>query len=352
MKITQVVADGRPGGGTVMVLALVEALAGREEEVSLVTDARSYAAERAREFGARVLEIPFFVPLAATRALAGALEEVAPDRVHIHGSRAAHHFARSGSEIPAHYTVHGYHFEHRVWPRRLLGRWAERRVSRALRSVVHVCDYDRALAERRGLVTDDTPRRVIYNGVDIEALPAAEPVMPRRVCFVGRLVPQKDPKLIADVAKLLARDGIPVSIVGGGVGENEVRRLLRPDIAAGTVTMTGEVGRERALAELASASALVLPSRWEGLPVVLLEAMAVGVPVVAAAVGGVPEALAAGDAGLLVADRDPESFAAAARRVLYESNLSERLIERGRALAAERFALDGCLKRYFDLYYA
>lgn len=350
MRVTQVVADGRPGGGTVMVLALLEALVAAGHEASLVTDANSYAADRARGLGARVAEIPFFSPVRASRALAAALEDLSPDQVHVHGSRAGFRFVGSKSELPAHYTVHGYHFEHRAWPRRVAGRWAERRVTRRLRSVVHVCDYDRSLAETRRLVASDAPRQVIYNGVDYEVLPVAAPVEPRRAVFVGRLVPQKDAQLIVAITRLLVADGITVAIVGGGAKEGEVRRRLCSEIAAGMVEMTGEVDRERALAELASSSVLLLPSRWEGLPVVLLEALAIGVPSVAASVGGVPEALAGGQAGLLIAERDPERFAAAARRLLYEGNLHERLVAAGRSLVVERFSLAGCLERYFRLY--
>lgn len=350
MRVAQIVADGRPGGGTVMALALVEALVAGGHEASLVTDVNSYAASEARSLGAEVAEIPFFSLFSASRSLAAALTELAPEQVHAHGSRAAFHFAGSKSELPAHYTVHGYHFEHRAWPRRLIGRWAERRVARGLRSVVHVCDYDRALAERRRLVAAEVPRRVIYNGVDLQALPTATPVAPRRVAFIGRLVPQKDPSLVSAIAQRLAADGIAVTIVGGGADESDVRRALQSEIAAGSVLMTGEVGRERALAELASSAVLVLPSRWEGLPVVLLEALAIGVPCVAASVGGVPEALAGGQAGLLIAQRDPESFAAAARRLLYEGDLHQRIAQAGRTLVAERFSLAECLERYLSLY--
>ena len=333
-----------------MVLALVEALGAAGHDVAVVTDAGSYAAGRARSLGARVAEIPFFSPLSASRALGEALEELDPERVHVHGSRAAFHFAACESGLRAHYTVHGYHFEHRSWLRRVAGRWAERRVARRLSSVVHVCDYDRALAETRRLVAPDAPRQVIFNGVDTEALPQAAPVEPRRVAFVGRLVAQKDPQLVTEISRRLAADGIAVAIIGGGSAEGQVRRSLGSEIAAGKVVMTGEVDRERALAELASSSVLVLPSRWEGLPVVLLEALAIGVPVVAAAVGGVPEALAGGQAGLLINERDPERFVAATRRVLYEGDLQARLIEAVHSLVAEHFTLTGCLERYFKLY--
>lgn len=353
MRIAQVVADGRPGGGTVMVLALVEHFLARGAAVCLATDAGSYAAERGRHLGASVAEVPFFSLGRASGRLAAELDAFRPEVAHAHGSRAGFHLAswrRRESSVATHYTVHGYHFEHR-WPlRRLAGRWAERYSGRVLRSVVHVCDYDRKLAEARGLIPAAAPHRVIYNGVDVDALPRADPADPPRVAFVGRLVEQKDPDLIAAIAMRLAAAGIPVTIVGGGEKEPRVRRRLAVEIGKGQVEVTGEVDREAALTQLARAAVLVLPSRWEGLPVVVLEALAIGVQVVAAAVGGVPEALAHGAAGVLITDRDPDSFTRGVREVFAEGERRRRLREAGRTLVDERFRLSACLERYSNLY--
>ncbi len=353
MRIVQVVADGRPGGGTVMVLALVEHLLARGFEVCLVTDAGSYAAESGRSLGAAVAELPFFSFGRASSRLAAELDAFRPEVVHAHGSRAGFHLAawrRRNPSVATHYTVHGYHFEHRWALRRLAGLWAERRTGRALRSVIHVCDYDRKLAETGGLIPAAAPHRVIYNGVDVDALPRAAAVDPQRVVFVGRLVTQKDPELIAAIAARLAAAGISVTIVGGGERESEVRRRLAAEMKDGRVEMTGEVGREAALEQLARASVLVLPSRWEGLPVVVLEALAIGVAVVAAEVGGVPEALAHGAAGVLVTQREPEAFAEAVAGLLADAERRRRLVAAGVALVDERFRLSTCLERYSALY--
>lgn len=347
------VADGRPGGGTVMVAALLQALRRAGAEPALVVDAGSHAAEAARREGIEVAEIPFFSFFTASAELRRQLDRLRPDVVHVHGSRAAFHVApwsRRHASVPVHYTVHGYHFHHRLWARRVAGRWAERRATRGLRTVVHVCDYDRRLAERWRLIGGSAARRVVYNGVDVEALPPAAPAEPPRVAFVGRLVPQKDPDLIAAVAGRLAAAGAAVTIVGGGPGEAGVRRALAPEVAAGGVVMTGAVDRARALRELAGASVLVLPSRWEGLPVVLLEALGAGIPAVAAAVGGVPEIVSHGRTGLLVESRDPGDFAAAASRLLADADERRRLGAAGRELVRERFALADCVARYLELY--
>lgn len=353
MSITQIVADGRPGGGTVMVLALVADLLARGVEASLITDRKSYAADAGRRLGATVEEIPFFAPSTVSRLLASTLDRLRPSIVHAHGSRAGFHlapWARRHREVATHYTVHGYHFHHRAWPRRLLGRWAERRTGRALHSVIHVCDYDRRLAERWRLVADEASRRVIYNGVDLEAVPPARPAEPPRVVFVGRLVAQKAPELIAAIAAELAASEIDSTLVGGGDAEPTVRRRLQQEIAAGRVTMTGAVGHQAALAALAQAAVLVLPSRWEGLPVVVLEALAMGVPVVAAAVGGIPEIISDGEIGILIESRRARDYADAVRGLLADRGQQKRLSDNGRLRVRERFTLADCLGRYAALY--
>lgn len=353
MRIAQVVADGRPGGGTVMVLALVEELVRHGHRVTLVTDAGSEAERAAGELGATAETLHFFSPLTATRRVAAILDGLDPEVVHVHGSRAGYHVARWVEQrvFPAaHYTVHGYHFHHRWWPRSWLGRRLERRTGPTFPSVIHVCRHDRLLAERWGLVAPTSEAQVVYNGVAIERLPRPVAEEPPRVAFIGRLVHQKHPRRIAAIARRLAASGIPSTIVGGGRYEGEVRRRLRSDIAAGRVELLGSVDHRGALTELARASVLVLPSRWEGLPVVALEALALGVAVVAAPVGGIPEVIVDGETGVLVRERSAAAFAEAARRLIVDPERRRRFREAGRRRVEERFTLERFLAGNLGLY--
>jgi glycosyltransferase involved in cell wall biosynthesis len=95
---------------------------------------------------------------------------------------------------------------------------------------------------------------------------------------------------------------------------------------------------------------LVLPSFTEGMPIVLLEAMAAGIPIVATAVGGVPELLQDGAGGLLVQPRRPPALAAAISQVLTDPQLVQRTTLRAREHVAEHFGSHRMAERYAEVY--
>jgi 2-deoxystreptamine N-acetyl-D-glucosaminyltransferase/2-deoxystreptamine glucosyltransferase len=122
------------------------------------------------------------------------------------------------------------------------------------------------------------------------------------------------------------------------VGDGPERARLEEHAAKrlnGRARFLGSLPRERALRIVAGSAAAILSSDWENLPHSAVEALAVGTPVVATSVGGVPEVVTDGVEGLLVPPGRPDELAAAARRVLEEPGLRERLAEGARARAAE-----------------
>ncbi|MFM7061240.1 MAG: glycosyltransferase [Actinomycetes bacterium] len=136
---------------------------------------------------------------------------------------------------------------------------------------------------------------------------------------------QKDyPNLLA-TARLLADRGVPVRIVAVGQGPQEAEtRALHASLGLGDrVILTGR--RDDAVAVMAACDAFVMASNNEGLPVAIMEALALGLPVVATSVGGIPEAITDGVDGLLVPARDPQALAAALTRIVTDPALRARL---------------------------
>src|SRR5687768_4892209 len=101
---------------------------------------------------------------------------------------------------------------------------------------------------------------------------------------------------------------------------------------------------------VAAADVFALPSWTEGFPLVVLEAMALGRPVVATAVGGTPELVADGETGLLVPPRDVAALTASLKRVLDDEGLRRRLGEAGRRRVAERFSPEAMTRDVLAVY--
>ncbi len=164
------------------------------------------------------------------------------------------------------------------------------------------------------------------------------------LAFAGRLTPAKALDVTLDALEQL--DG--VSLLLAGDGEERARLEAR---ANGPVRFLGALPRERVLELFAAADAAVLSSAWENFPHALVEALAVGTPVIATSVGGVPEIVTDGENGLLVPPGDPGALAAAVRRYFADDELRARL--RGAAApSVERFspervldALESALER-------
>ncbi|KRR27904.1 glycoside hydrolase [Bradyrhizobium lablabi] len=135
----------------------------------------------------------------------------------------------------------------------------------------------------------------------------------RRLVCVGRLCEQKGQLLLIEAARLLAERGTKLELVLAGDGEmrSEIETLVAKYGLTDTVRITGWISSDEVRAEILAARALVLPSFAEGLPVVIMEAMALRRPVISTFVAGIPELVEHGEHGWLVPAGDLESLAAA-----------------------------------------
>ena len=203
--------------------------------------------------------------------------------------------------------------------------------NRALRGARHVfCPsaYLRDIALRWGL--DPERVSVLPNPApEVPALPPRDELRRglsfsgRTLVFAGRLGPQK----ALDVLLRALVDVPEVALVVAGDGP-ERASLERMTVELGLdarVSFLGAVPRERVLRLFRAADASVLPSAWENFPHTVVEAFAVGCPVIATAVGGVPEVVRDGENGLLVVPRDPAALAVALERFFADPELRARL---------------------------
>ena len=166
---------------------------------------------------------------------------------------------------------------------------------------------------------------MIPNGIDLAGLPAARGTPGGRTLgFLGRLEAVKNPLFLLDLLAALEGGDHRLVVIGDGPLMGALRARAAALALTDRVELLGSLPRAAALERLAALDVLVVPSLWEGMPLAPLEAMAIGVPVVAHRVGGLPEIIADGRTGLLIDGLDPAGYARAVGRLTDGSALARR----------------------------
>ncbi|MGA2184822.1 MAG: glycosyltransferase family 4 protein [Bryobacteraceae bacterium] len=189
------------------------------------------------------------------------------------------------------------------------------------------------------------------NPENAAALRAEMNIAPGRdvVLVVGRLSREKDHLALLDALDLLRKRFSPyLVIVGDGPERSRIEKRIAALGLAGDVTLTGQQSSAEPYYGIANLA--VLSSRTEGSPNAVLEAMAAGVPLVATAVGGVPEIATHGETALLVKPGDAHALAEAMGRLLEDRQLASGLAARARQLVRERYAPEERTKRLVEIY--
>jgi phosphatidylinositol alpha-mannosyltransferase len=219
-------------------------------------------------------------------------------------------------------------------------RWAARRLS--LRCAV---SEDALAMARRALGGDYV---LVHNGIEVERFAKATPwpASGPTIFFLGRHEPRKGLSVLLDAMARLP-DDVRLWVGGEGPETDALRRRTRGD---DRVEWLGSVNEEDKARRLRGADVFCAPSLYgESFGVVLLEAMAAHVPIVATDLPGYANVARGGKDAVLVPEGDPEALAAALRSVLSDSRLAESLAGAGELRAGE-FAMDRLAERYVELY--
>ena len=209
---------------------------------------------------------------------------------------------------------------------------------------------------------DEERVRVIHNAVDPDrpasfspnggdpAEKAGIPAAARILSVVGRLSPEKgvDEFLRAFASVSAGHPDVHAAIVGEGPERRNLEALARQLGLSERVHFTGYTPYSGDF--ISRSEMLIIPSRSEGIPNVALEALALGRPVVATRVGGVPEVIMDGLDGLLVPPEDPKALASAIDSLLKDRVLSARLAKAGRKRVREHFSLAQMVAHTHDAY--
>jgi glycosyltransferase involved in cell wall biosynthesis len=290
----------------------------------------------------------------AVLAVRKVIRGIAPDIVHGQGTERECALAAVFSGYPSVLTLHGNmrvhakRGENKGKPYYRLAAFLEGIALRKTDGVVSISTYTdelvKPLAERTWLLPNATESRYF------EA--THKPEEPPTVLFVGALDERKNPVgFIKACAPLFEGSGWKFRLCGTGAkGSAYLAELEGLAAKHPWIEIAGWKSREDLLAEMENASLLVLPTFEDNCPMVVLEAMAVGLPVIASRVGGVPDLITDGETGLMFDPLNPSSMRGATERILSDAGLRSRLGEAAKREARERFHPEVIARAHLDIY--
>jgi glycosyltransferase involved in cell wall biosynthesis len=359
MKLTHVLAPARFGGLESVVYALATGQRRRRHEVQVVMllepgVAEPLLAPQLQDRGVTVASIvtPGRAYWTQLRLLREHCVGVGPDIIHTHGYLPDVLSWMLMRTFPARRvsTVHGFIGGTR---RSRMYEWLQCRAYRSIDAVA----VSRKLASdlaRRGV--PEAKVHVIANA----AVPAEDPLNAEiarerlgvggeafSIGWVGRVSHEKGLDVLLEAVKELTDLSIRLTIIGDGPERRDLEALSSVGEMRSMVSWAGIV--PDASRGMAAFDLLVISSRTEGTPMVLLEAMGASVPVVATAVGGIPDVITA-DHGILVPPEDPSALAAAIRSVYVDRTAAARRAEAARKRLTTEFSVDAWLDKYDRVY--
>lgn len=215
----------------------------------------------------------------------------------------------------------------------------------SVKFAICISDFCRSQVLRIVPGLDVSRTEVVRLGVDCKALQpsqrGAAPGSSMHLVCTGRMVAAKGHRILLEALAALAGEGIEVScsLIGDGPERPALEKLCVHLRIGGQVRFLGAMAHQPALAEVAKADVFVLASFAEGLPVALMEAMALGVPCVSTTIAAIPELIQDGHNGLLVPPASHAALAAALRRLGANPGLRAELGRNARRTAQERYNL-------------
>ncbi len=370
IRICYVVDAPFLGGAELYVSRLIAALHGRGFSFSVlmrrdVRDSRLVEwAQALRERGVPVADVPMRLPWRPIDAwrIHRALDALAPHIVHV--NVPGPYDGQFGLVLPLARAVGARTVvtEHlpmvpRLWKRALVKRFSYRFLDVAVTMTRSNAGY---LVERQGVPAEKV--RVIPNGIP-RAFGAGANGRQRRwelglrdsqvlIAYIGNILPHKGlRRLIEAVSKARSRAGLHLVVAGTGSDEAACRQLAADRGLATQVTFCSWLSTEETEAVLLASDVVALPSQWEGLPYVLLEAMACARPVIAGRVFGIPEVVDDGVTGVLVDPLRSDEIAHALDR-LANATLREAMGTAARDRFEQMFTLEAQAARMETLYRA
>ncbi|MFH1946894.1 MAG: glycosyltransferase family 4 protein [Candidatus Magasanikbacteria bacterium] len=359
MKILYLITKSEIGGAQTHVSQLVDFFVHNNHEVSVMSLPGGWLESEVGKVGAKFYSNIYFSNnfnpfrfFRAIKTIQDFVREFKPDIVACH-STAAGFLGRVAirNSIPTIYTAHGWSFEPGTpfW-RRIPAIVMEKYATIFCKKIICVSNYTRDVGVKYR-VANKAKFTVVYNGIEkIEILPKVKNET-IKIIFIGRLSKQKDPELLVRAAASLPNDlikKIEVRIIGGGPKADRLLKLVDDNKNLVTFCLDN-ISRDRAMEMLKNSDIFVLSTNWEGFPYSILEAMSVGLPVVATDVGGINEAVDQ-SCGFLIKCGDVEGLQKALTKLIMDKNLRETMGGNAQKIVENKFSLEKMLSQTEKIY--
>lgn len=356
MKILYVITRSDHGGAQVAVLDLIHHLPPGFHPVVAAGES-GYLQDECEKAGVPFRYVPGLVQpiapildLCALMQLTSLIWSEKPTLVHSHTSKAGM-LARLAARItgtPSVFTAHTWSFDEGVPSmRRRISVPLERLGAALGGKIITVSDANTRKALRHSITSQKNMVRV-WNGVPDTPLRARPgTTTPLTMITIARMVHQKDHATLLHAVSTLEGNW-RIQLVGDGPERTALEALTAELGLTQRVTFFGE--RQDVAHLLSQADIFILPSKWEGLPISILEAMRAGLPVIASDVGGVSEAVIGGETGFLTRPRDVDHLRAQIRHLIETPHVLARIGKAGRERYEREFRIEVTARKTVEIY--
>lgn len=362
-RVLETIRQGKIGGGESHVLDLVASLdkTAFEPIVLSFTDGPMITALEKLGVPAYVIASEKAFDISVWKKVRKFIEEQHIDIVHVHGTRANTNvlWAARNLGLPVVYTIHGWSFHDGLHPlTRRLRVAAEKFITRKTQVNICVSESNRQTGIK---AFNGFSGVVVRNGVNLQkfnpdaAYPDVRgaygiPADKLLLCYIARMTYQKDPvsMIHAFAAALKSRPELHLLMIGDGELKEAAVQAAKELQVENHVTFDGF--RQDVPAVLNAADIYCLPSLWEGFPIGVLEAMAMGKAVIASDVDGTREAVKDGENGLLVPAENSTALAMAIVKLATDGALRQSLQQNAKAAIVEHFNVTGMTEKISAVY--
>tara|TARA_R110001592_G_scaffold57590_1_gene175161 strand:+ start:13393 stop:14460 length:1068 start_codon:yes stop_codon:yes gene_type:complete len=348
------------GGASAHLLDLAEGVQAKGHRVTIIIGGSGIVAgiARSRELSciclpSLVREISLLTDFKCIFELRALLKMLKPDLVHLHSAKAGMIGRLSATLLGLRcvYTAHGWPFTEGVsGKKQAIYKKIERVMAYLTNQIITVSEFDKRIAiDAR--VANSKKMTVVHNGVsELNAIrfPAGSEGQPTKLIMVARFEIPKDHQVVIKALSKIKDLNWTMEFVGDGPGLPFAIESVKSLELAGRIVFSGACNDVPT--RLAAADIFVLASRWEGFPLVILEAMRSELPVIASDVGGVKESVEHDVTGILVPRSDEEYMASALKSLISNPALRISMGQRGRAAFKTNFTLETMLTKTLKVY--